>query len=158
MITRISYNNTATVKTPHGVKEYNYNTKMFKLFHPKKETIKEKEKEKHTKTNEGSEAKTKRQKKIYPSREDGGPTTRSKTAQEKVLSYAEVLKAPAQRLIKTDRPWWLSWLRRLSTNSKVEGSNPGGGIRIYFRDNSRINAHDRARTRTRMRTRNLDFR
>ena len=35
---------------------------------------------------------------------------------------------------------------------KVEGSNPGGGIRIYFRD-SRINTHDRARTRTRMRVR-----
>ena len=100
MITRISDNNTATVKTPHGVKEYNYNTKMFKLFHPKKETIKEKVKEKHTRTIETSEATTKRQKKIYPSREDGGPTTRSKTAQEKVLSYAEVLKAPAQKLIK----------------------------------------------------------
>ena len=50
VITRISDNNTATVKTPHGVKEYNYNTKMFKLFHPKKETIKEKEKEKHSGT------------------------------------------------------------------------------------------------------------
>ena len=29
-------NNTATVKTPYGVKECNYKTKMFKLFHPKK--------------------------------------------------------------------------------------------------------------------------
>jgi hypothetical protein len=89
------------VKTPHGVKEYNYNTQMFKLFHPKTETIKEKEKEKHTETMKESEVKSKRQKKIYPSREDGGPTTRSKTAQEKVLSYAEVLKSPAQKLIKT---------------------------------------------------------
>ena len=78
VITRVSDNNTATVKTPHGVKEYNYNTKMFKLFHPNKETIKEKEKEKHIKTIEESEAKTKRQKKIYPNRENGGPTTRSK--------------------------------------------------------------------------------
>ena len=100
MITRISDNNTATVKTPHGVKEYNYNTKMFKLFHPKKETINEREKERQTKTIEKSETKTKRQKKVYPSREDGGPTTRSKTAQEKVLSFAEVLKGPAQKLIK----------------------------------------------------------
>ena len=88
------------MKTPHGVKEYNYNTQMFKLFHPKKETGKEKEKEKHTETMKESETKTKRQRKIYPGREDGGPTTRSKTAQEKVLSYAEVLKAPAQKLIK----------------------------------------------------------
>ena len=64
VITRISDNNTATVKTPHGVKEYNYNTKMFKLFHPKKETIKEKEKEKHSKAMEESETKSKRQKKI----------------------------------------------------------------------------------------------
>lgn len=102
VITRISDNNTATVKTPHGVKEYNYNTQMFKLFHPQTgETSKEKEKNRHTETIIKSEAKTKRQKKVYPGREDGGPTTRSKTAQEKVLSYAEVLKAPAQKLIKT---------------------------------------------------------
>ena len=101
VITRISDNNTATVKTPHGVKEYNYNTQMFKLFHPKKEAGKEKGKNRHTETTIKSEANTKRQKKIYPGRTDGGPTTRSKTAQEKVLSYAEVLKAPAQKLIKT---------------------------------------------------------
>ena len=62
VITRISDNNTATVKTPHGVKEYNYNTQMFKLFHPKKETVKEKEKEKHTETSKESVTKTKRQK------------------------------------------------------------------------------------------------
>ena len=37
---------------------------MFKLFHPKKETGKEKEKEKHTETMKESETKTKRQKKI----------------------------------------------------------------------------------------------
>ena len=74
---------------------------MFKLFHPKKETVKEKEKEKHTETNKESVTKTKRQKKIYPGREDGGPTTRSKTAQEKVLSYAEILKALARKVIKS---------------------------------------------------------
>ena len=100
MITRISDNNTATVKTPHGVKEYNYNTQMFKLFHPKTETPKEKEMDRHTGTIKESETKTKRQKKVYPKREDGGPTTRSKTAQERVLSYSEVLKAPARKVIK----------------------------------------------------------
>ena len=80
------------MKTPHGVKEYNYNTQMFKLFHPKTETVKEKEKEKHTKTIEESEVKSKRQKKIYPGREDGGPTTRSKTAQEKGYLTLKFLK------------------------------------------------------------------
>ena len=74
---------------------------MFKLFHTQKEAGKEKEKNKHTETMKEGEAKTKRLKKSYLGREDGGPTTRSKTAQEKVLSYAEVLKAPAQKLIKT---------------------------------------------------------
>ena len=57
------------MKTPHGVKEYNYNTQMFKLFHPKKETIKGSEREKQTESIKQSETKTKRQKKIYPSRE-----------------------------------------------------------------------------------------
>ena len=61
------------------------------------------------------------------------------------------LKYLFKNFVDINRPWWLSWLRRLSTNSKVEGSNPGGGIRIYFRDSRIINAHDRARTRMRMR-------
>ena len=70
---------------------------MFKLFHPKKETVKGSEKENQTESIKKSETKIKRQKKIYPSREDGGPSTRSKTAREKVMSYAEVLKAPVPK-------------------------------------------------------------
>ena len=46
IITRVSDNNTATVKTPHGAKEYNYNTQMFKLYHPKTEHSKKKNEEK----------------------------------------------------------------------------------------------------------------
>ena len=74
---------------------------MFKLFHPKTEEGKEKEKEnnKHTETIKESEAKTNRQKKIYPGREDGGPSTRSKTAQENSKikqSYADVLKSQTE--------------------------------------------------------------
>ena len=45
IITRVSDNNTATIKTLNDAKEYNYNTQVFKLFHPKKEqseTIKRK--------------------------------------------------------------------------------------------------------------------
>ena len=101
IITRVSDNNTATIKTPHGAKEYNYNTQMFKLFHPKKdqsEAIKRKEKENHTEEESKSETKAKRQKKIYPGREDGGPSTRSKTAQDKLISYADILKAPAPQI------------------------------------------------------------
>ena len=85
VITRVSDNNTATVKTPHGVKEYNYNTKMFKLFHPKKnqpKTVNIKEKSGHEQQQGKSETRAKRQKKSYPGREDGGPSTRSKAAQE----------------------------------------------------------------------------
>ena len=37
VIIRVSENNKATIKTPHGAREYNYNTQMFKLFHPRKE-------------------------------------------------------------------------------------------------------------------------
>ena len=50
-----------------------------------------------------SEAKTIRQKKTYPGREDGGPSTRSKTAQEKSqikTSYADILKTQAPEIIK----------------------------------------------------------
>ena len=32
IITKMN-NNTATIKMPHGTKEYNYNTQMFKLIH-----------------------------------------------------------------------------------------------------------------------------
>ena len=101
VITRISDNNTATIKALHGAKEYNYNTQMFKLFYPKKnqaKTIDTKRKESHIQEDGKSETKLKRQKKIYPGREDVRPSTRSKTAQENIeikKSYADILKAPA---------------------------------------------------------------
>ena len=41
IITRFSENYLATIRTPHGTKVYNYNTQMFKLFHPEKEEKKE---------------------------------------------------------------------------------------------------------------------
>ena len=75
---------------------------MFKLFHPKKEqskTIKREENGNHTEKENKSETK----KKTYPGREDGGPSTRSKTAQENLkikISYADILKAPAPKIIK----------------------------------------------------------
>ena len=73
---------------------------MFKLFHPKKnqpKTIDSKEKESHMQEKSKSETKLKRQKKIYPGKEDGGPLTRSKTGQEDLeikKSYADILKKP----------------------------------------------------------------
>ena len=36
IITKITDNNTAKIKMPHGTKEYNYTTQMFKLFHQEK--------------------------------------------------------------------------------------------------------------------------
>ena len=36
IFTKISDNNTATIKMKHGTKEYNYNKQMFKLFHQEK--------------------------------------------------------------------------------------------------------------------------
>ena len=61
IITRVSDNNTATIKTLHGAKEFNYNTQMFKLFHPKREqsdTIERKEKENHKKNRKPSSGRT----------------------------------------------------------------------------------------------------
>ena len=68
IITRVSDNNTATVKTPHGAKEYNYNTQMFKLYHPKLGQLKKENKEREDHMERESE--TKRQRKTYPGRED----------------------------------------------------------------------------------------
>ena len=52
-----------------------------------------------------SETKTKRPKKIFPGREDGGPSMRSKTAQENNFSkqsYADILKTPVpEKVIKS---------------------------------------------------------
>ena len=41
--------------------------------------------------------------------------------------------------LSNHRPWWLSWLERLSTNSKVEGSNPGKAVPFLERQYSRKN-------------------
>ena len=46
IITRVSENNTATIKKPHWMKEYNYNTQMFKLYHPKQNNQKWRKKSK----------------------------------------------------------------------------------------------------------------
>ena len=71
IITRVSDNNTATVKTPHGAKEYNYNTQMFKLYHPKTEHSKSKNEEEKGHIADKSETKTIRQKKCIPAEKMG---------------------------------------------------------------------------------------
>ena len=78
------------MKTPHGVKEYNYNTQMFKLFQPKTETVKEKEKEKHTKTIEESEVKSKR--KFIPVERMVDPLQGQKRPRKKCYPMLKFLK------------------------------------------------------------------
>ena len=51
IITRVSENNMATIKTPHGTMEYNYNIQIFNLFHPKKEEEKKSNRQKSNKIN-----------------------------------------------------------------------------------------------------------
>ena len=72
---------------------------MFKLYHPKKEQTQAKtpEKEIHSEEKAKSETKTKRPRKVYPGREDGGPSTRSKTAQEKDSLKKSYADQPALR-------------------------------------------------------------
>ena len=88
IFTRVSENNTVTIRPLHGTMENNYNTEMFRIYHKKKE----KKKENRTASLQSSnieeqvaKEKAKRQRKIHPGREDGGPSTRSKMAQENQL-------------------------------------------------------------------------
>ena len=84
---------------------------MFKLFYKKKEDKKESKTSSKQSSNiqeQIANEKSKRQNKIHPSREDGGPSTISKLAQEKELSkplFVDILKKPAStKLITNIKP------------------------------------------------------
>ena len=118
LVTRVSPNNTVTIRARTGKREYNYNTDMLKLYFSAT-----------TESNPGSsktgpvESKSTNPAKSKPKaaagREDGGPVTRRKTAAKQPFSNAEALPGQSKIEVQNITEFVKSQIPTASTEAEI---------------------------------------